>query len=100
MSKIKIKKTIKNDKIEDNLNINQIENNIKEVKYIVHCADIHIKNDQSNRDEYNLVFERFYNSIKNLKNLENTIIVICGDIFDNKTNLRPESIDLLKDFFL
>ncbi len=99
MSKIKIKKTIKNDKLEENTNIIKLENNIKEVKNIVHCADIHIKNDQSNRDEYNLVFERFYNSVKTIKNINETIIAICGDIFDNKTNLRPESIDLLKDFF-
>ena len=77
----------------------KLENNIEEVKHIIHCADIHIKNDQTNREEYNIVLNRFYESVKSLKNLKNTIIVICGDIFDNKTNLRPESIDLLKEFF-
>ncbi len=93
----RIKKNIKNNNESENLI--KINNNIKEVKYIVNCADIHIKNDQSNREEYNIVFERFYQSLKKIKNIENTIIVICGDIFDNKTNLKPESIELLNDFF-
>ncbi len=93
----RIKKSSKKD---NNIsNFIKIQNNIKQVKYIVHCADIHIKNDQSNREEYNNVFEKFYKSLRELKNIENTIIVICGDIFDNKTNLKPESIELLNDFF-
>lgn len=97
---------IKKDKKEKDIQISidnnkfiKLESNIKEVKNIIHIADIHIKNDQSNRDEYNFVFNNLYESIKNLDNLKSTIIVLCGDIFDNKTNLKPESIDLLKDFF-
>ena len=98
MPKIKKDKKEKDKNIDTN-KIIKLENNIEEVKYIIHCADIHIKNDQTNRLEYDIVLNRLYESIKNLKNLKNTIIVICGDIFDNKTNLRPESIDLLKEFF-
>ena len=81
------------------ISIIKLDANIKKVKYIIHLADIHIKNDQSNRNEYDIVFERLYKKIQELDNLKNTIIVICGDIFDNKTNLKPESIDLLRNFF-
>ncbi len=78
-----------------------IENkkNIAHVSQIIHMADIHIKNDQSNRSEYDSVFNELYTQIKKTDKLDETIIVICGDIFDNKTNLRPESIDQLSNFF-
>lgn len=75
----------------------------KNINYIVHLADIHISNDINNdatkKEEYETVFERLYEKIKKYENLDETLIVICGDIFDNKTQLRPESINQLKNFF-
>jgi DNA repair exonuclease SbcCD ATPase subunit len=77
----------------------KLNGSLKKVNYIIHLADIHIKNDQSNKEEYSFVFNNLYDKIKNLKNLDETLIVICGDIFDNKTTLKADAINMLCDFF-
>lgn len=71
----------------------------KNIKYIYHLADIHIKNDQSTKNAYDIVFKRLYDKIRSYGNLDESLIVICGDIFDNKTNIKPEAISMIKDFF-
>ena len=71
----------------------------KKIRYIYHMADIHIRNCQETRNSYDIVFKRLYETIKSQGNLDESIIVICGDIFDNKTNIKPEAISMIKLFF-
>ena len=71
-----------------------------EIKYIYHMSDIHIRLDQRHR-EYEEVFERVYNYIKNDINgkEQESIIVLTGDILHSKTELRPEAISITSNFF-
>lgn len=61
-----------------------------------HISDIHIKLN-SRVDEYKYIFEKLYKMLS-LESLDR--IVITGDLFHNKTNLSPESINLVADFLL
>jgi DNA repair exonuclease SbcCD ATPase subunit len=68
---------------------------IPNIRYIYHLADIHIRlNDRI--EEYTEVFRELYKSIE--ENSEDSrkesIIVMAGDIFDAKTNLKSESLEL------
>lgn len=106
INKITVNKTKKNKQTIQDPNkdthaneIIKLDANINKVKYIIHMADIHIKNDQTNKEEYLHVFNNLYEKIKKLDNLEETIIVICGDIFDNKTTLKADAISMLSEFF-
>lgn len=104
---VKGKTSIKNNKKKEENNIKKEMNNIikletstnNDIKYIYHMADIHIRNDQSTRDSYDIVFKRLYDEIKSFGKHEESLIVICGDVFDNKTNIKPEAISMIKDFF-
>jgi len=69
---------------------------IEKVSKIVHCADIHIRN-LRRHDEYKLQFQKFYDSIKRVKD-ENTIIYVGGDIVHTKTDMSPELIDMVSNF--
>ena len=66
------------------------------VRIIYHLADIHIPNNVSRHDEYREVFKRVYAKLEADK--EEKLIVICGDLFHDKTNLKPEPIKLAKEF--
>lgn len=72
----------------------------KDISKIIHLSDIHIR--KIRVDEYRYVFNRTFEKIRQLvgQDDENTLIVICGDITDNKLMLTPVIIDLLKDFLL
>lgn len=69
----------------------------KNIQKIYHLSDIHIRLDSGRYDEYREVFEKVYTEIR--KDSKNSVIVITGDILHSKTNLKPECIDLVKDFF-
>ena len=60
------------------------------VRIIYHLADIHIPNNVSRHEEYREVFKRVYMKLEADK--EEKLIVICGDLFHDKTNLKPEPI--------
>ena len=92
-------KIIKKDIIKQEKKITKLDGSLKKINYIIHLADIHIKNDQSNKEEYLYVFNNLYDKIKKINNLDETLIVICGDIFDNKTTLKADAISTLCDFF-
>lgn len=64
---------------------------------IFHTADIHIRLFKR-RFEYRDVFQTLYQEIKN-ENLDNSIMVIAGDIVHAKTEMSPELIDLTSDLF-
>ena len=66
------------------------------VEIIYHLADIHIPNNISRHDEYNEVFKEVYKKIEEDK--KEKLIVICGDLFHDKTMIKPEALSLAKDF--
>lgn len=68
------------------------------VKKIISIADIHVRNN-SRVSEFAGVFKNFFEMIKDYSK-EETIIVICGDIFHQKTSTEPEGLQLVKDLFI
>ena len=67
----------------------------KEIKYIHHISDIHIRN-LKRHAEYEQVFEKLYDKIK--ENRENSLIYIGGDIAHSKTDMSPELVDQTSRF--
>lgn len=67
------------------------------VRYVYHIADIHIRVLERHL-EYRQVFNTLYEYLKSQDHLENSIIVICGDIFHNKDRFISETILLFDDF--
>lgn len=72
----------------------------REIKKIFHLSDIHIRLEDNRHSEYRKVFVRTYNKIKKLMEEDEALIVVTGDILHSKTSLKPECIDLVKDFFI
>lgn len=66
------------------------------IKYIHHISDVHIRL-LKRHAEFKKVFETLYNNIKN--NLENSIIILTGDIVHSKVEISPELIDVTSEFF-
>jgi DNA repair exonuclease SbcCD ATPase subunit len=75
----------------------KINIDIDHIDRIYHIADVHVRN-VKRHDEYRAVFDRLYNYIDTTKT-KNSIIYIAGDIVHSKTELSPESVDLVSDFF-
>ena len=59
------------------------------IKKIYHISDIHIPNNIERHEEYKNVFNRLITKIDS-----SGIVVICGDLYHDKTNLKPEAISL------
>src|SRR3989338_11628605 len=55
---------------------------------IAHLADIHIQDRR--RAEYTLIFERLYAS---LTDEQPDVIVVAGDVFDNKMRASPHNLE-------
>ena len=70
-----------------------------DIKYIIHISDLHIRRN-SRIEEYSAVFQNFYDSLYNeYETLKNqTLIVLCGDIFHYKTTQRAEGLRLWLSF--
>ena len=66
------------------------------VEIIYHIADIHIPNNISRHEEYNEVFKEVYKKLK--EDNKEKLIVICGDLFHDKTMIKPETLILAKSF--
>lgn len=79
------------------MNIIKLDTPIERVDYLFHLADIHIR-PYKRHDEYKQVFETLYTSIKS-KYTPNSIIAVLGDIVHAKTEMTPELIDIVSDFF-
>jgi DNA repair exonuclease SbcCD nuclease subunit len=62
---------------------NGVLNENKEIKFIIHISDIHIKNNCDREKEYNYVFNSLYEYIKKIKEQDKTIIIITGDLLDS-----------------
>lgn len=74
-------------------------------KYIIHLADIHIRNGTNKfarYDEYKECFENLKNSLNRQIDKKNgsdeTLIVVAGDIFHNKNKVENFGLDLFKIF--
>ena len=72
---------------------------VKEVKYIYHTADIHIRC-LARHQEYKQVFENLYTTLTKMgsQHLNESVLVICGDIFHNRDRLVSETIILFNNF--
>ena len=77
--------------------IKKIDIGISKIDRIYHVADVHVRNLKRHK-EYRIVFNRLYNYIKRTKTA-NSIIYLAGDIVHSKTDLSPESVDLVSEFF-
>lgn len=62
---------------------------------ILHMSDIHIRPLQRH-EEFRQVFQNVQSALSSLD--QKSITVITGDIFDNKTNFKPETFMLCRDF--
>jgi len=66
-----------------------------EIDYIFQLADIHIRNLKRHK-EYRSVFEKVYKKIELTP--KNTLVILAGDIFHNKTDISPEAVQLASEF--
>ena len=57
--------------------------------FVIHLSDIHIRHEIDREEEYTVVFENLFSSIKNKINNENTLIIIAGDLIHNKVRITP-----------
>lgn len=75
--------------------------NTKNIKQIFHCADIHIRT-LERHIEYKHVFQNLYTKLKDncsKEELRNeSVFVICGDIFHSRDKLAPETIIIFDEF--
>lgn len=67
------------------------------VKKVYHLADIHIRY-LDRHEEYKEVFSRLIEYIKNDTSRDNSVMIICGDIFHNKDRFISETIIIFDDF--
>ena len=79
------------------MDIKQINIGIDTIGKIYHIADVHIRN-LKRHEEYKSVFERTANYIKDTIN-SNDIIYLAGDIVHAKTDMSPELIQEVQEFF-
>ena len=79
------------------MKIKKLPIKIDHLEKIFHIADIHIRLFKR-KDEYRQVFNNLYDVIKG-EGIENTILVIAGDVVHAKTEMSPEMIDLTSDLF-
>lgn len=73
-----------------------LKNTDKNIKYILQISDIHIRLTKRH-DEYRIIFEKLYEKLESL-NKDECVLVICGDLFHNKSDLSPECISVASDF--
>jgi len=85
----------------ENTHTNMIELtiNIKKIERIFHISDIHIRL-YNRQKEYQDVFQKLYDYIKQNSSTQREIIVITGDLLHSKNNLSPESILITQDFLI
>jgi DNA repair exonuclease SbcCD ATPase subunit/DNA repair exonuclease SbcCD nuclease subunit len=72
-----------------------LEPESREIRFIYHSADIHVPNRVDRHDEYRYVFKKEFEALEQQEEKDKSIMVICGDIFDSKTSLKPECISMV-----
>jgi len=79
-----------------------IDTDVKSLSRIIHVSDIHIRK-RERHAEYQIVFDRLYDEMRKIvecSGKDDCIIVITGDIMHDKSELVPESINMLKKLLL
>lgn len=76
--------------------INKIKSKVTNVDYILHIADLHIRNWKRHK-EFKEVFKRLYKAVDSLP--PNSIITVGGDIVHAKTDMSPELIQMASNLF-
>lgn len=66
-------------------------------QWMFHVSDVHIRPLQRH-EEYGLVFKELYDSLASRSELNDSCIVVTGDLFDSKTTFRPETFKVGRDF--
>lgn len=74
-----------------------IKTKLTSIDKIYHIADVHVRN-MKRHSEYRQVFKRLYAYIKKTKTA-NSVIYVAGDIVHAKTDMSPELVDLVSEFF-
>ena len=74
-----------------------IEIGMEKIGKIYHIADVHVRNVKRHK-EYKLVFNRLYSYIKKTKT-DDSLIYVAGDIVHAKTDMSPELVSVVSDFF-
>jgi len=74
-----------------------IDIGIKEIDKIYHIADVHVRNVKRHK-EYEQVFKRLYKYI-NKTHTPGSVIYVAGDIVHAKTDMSPELVATVSDFF-
>lgn len=77
--------------------ITKIDIGLNQIDKIYHIADIHIRN-LKRHQEYRTVFLRTVDAIKNTIG-PNDIIYLAGDIVHAKTDMTPELVQSVQEFF-
>lgn len=90
---IEQEKEIKKKENENYKRKNKIE---KLLPVIYHMADIHITNKKERYEEYQQIFEKIYKLLENDR--REKIIVIAGDLYDNKTSLKTYTLTFVSKF--
>ena len=67
------------------------------INKIYHIADVHVRN-VKRHTEYKEVFKRLYSYIKKTKS-PNDVIYVAGDIVHAKTDMSPELVSTVSEFF-
>lgn len=88
-----VEENIKNGEREVYLENNKI---FKPYPVIYHMADIHISNKKERYEEYQQIFEKIYKLLE--KDVREKIIVICGDLYDNKIIFKTSSLSFASKF--
>ena len=74
-----------------------IDTGLKSIDKIYHIADVHVRNVNRHK-EYKLVFKRLYSYIKKTRTT-NSLIYVAGDIVHAKTDMSPELVAVVSEFF-
>ena len=74
-----------------------IDIGLESIDKIYHIADVHVRNVKRHK-EYELVFKRLYTYIRKTKTT-NSVIYVAGDIVHAKTDMSPELVAVVSDFF-
>jgi len=76
--------------------INKVKCAIKNVDYILHIADIHLRNWKRHK-EFKEVFDKVFKAVDELP--PNSIVTVGGDIVHAKTDMSPELIEMVTYLF-
>jgi len=74
--------------------------NKTEVRYIYHISDVHIRNGEERRQEYEEVFQHLFKKIaEQIDDNNENLIVVTGDILHHGIDSEPSAYALATNFF-